>query len=50
VDDDFAVLERWRSGDRRAGEGLCGRSFEEDRRSRAVDERVAMAAMDDAAR
>jgi RNA polymerase sigma-70 factor (ECF subfamily) len=29
VDDDFAVLERWRSGDRRAGEDLCGRYFEE---------------------
>jgi RNA polymerase sigma factor (sigma-70 family) len=29
VDDDFTVLERWRSGDRRAGEDLCSRYFEE---------------------
>ncbi len=29
MDDDFTVLERWRSGDRRAGEDLCARYFEE---------------------
>jgi RNA polymerase sigma-70 factor (ECF subfamily) len=29
VDDDLAVLQRWRDGDRRAGEELCGRHFDE---------------------
>lgn len=28
VDDDLALLERWRGGDRRAGEDLCGRHFD----------------------
>lgn len=27
--DDFALLERWRNGDRRAGEQLCARYFDE---------------------
>lgn len=29
VDDDLTVLQRWRDGDRRAGEELCGRHFDE---------------------
>jgi len=29
VDDDLAVLQRWRDGDQRAGEELCGRYFDE---------------------
>ena len=29
MEDDFTVLQRWRSGDRQAGEDLCGRYFEE---------------------
>lgn len=28
MDDDLRVLERWREGDRRAGEELCGRHFD----------------------
>lgn len=29
MDDDLAVLQRWRAGDQRAGEELCGRYFDE---------------------
>lgn len=29
VDDDLAMLQRWRDGDRRAGEELCARHFDE---------------------
>jgi len=29
VDDDLAMLERWRDGDLRAGDQLCGRYFDE---------------------
>jgi RNA polymerase sigma-70 factor (ECF subfamily) len=29
VDDDFKMLQRWRDGDRRAGEELCARHFDE---------------------
>jgi RNA polymerase sigma-70 factor (ECF subfamily) len=29
VDDDLVVLQRWRAGDQRAGEELCGRYFDE---------------------
>jgi RNA polymerase sigma-70 factor (ECF subfamily) len=29
VDDDFVLLQRWREGDRRAGEELCARHFDE---------------------
>jgi RNA polymerase sigma-70 factor (ECF subfamily) len=29
VEDDLAVLRRWRDGDQRAGEELCGRYFDE---------------------
>lgn len=29
MDDDLAILQRWRDGDRRAGEELCGRYFDE---------------------
>lgn len=28
MDDDLVVLQRWREGDRRAGEDLCGRHFD----------------------
>jgi hypothetical protein len=29
VEDDLAMLERWRNGDRQAGEALCARYFEQ---------------------